>query len=235
MQPPVIPKRLSSLLSVSGHQEVNSLLLKREFSQSQVSLTSSTDEFLEAKLEQITTDLNIYDVMKKYLSQGLEEGRINRKEYNEAVGEIDEKYDPAESEMIAIKRQRKILKEDIQQALPRSKIEELYTSLIRDLVMGASAKQKKASHSQQHFRASCFKYYEVDHPTNPEEAWCHLTGWHPKDTVTAAHIVPKSLQSDELAYFFGAGYIDLMQARNGKRLSRIFVQYHEGLTILGQL
>lgn len=34
-------------------------------------------------------------------------------------------------------------------------------------------------------------------------------------TMKAAHIVPKSLQSEELSYLFGAGEVELSDPRNG--------------------
>ena len=34
--------------------------------------------------------------------------------------------------------------------------------------------------------------------------------------MKAAHLVPKSLQSDELAYLFGAGNMDLSDPKNGR-------------------
>jgi hypothetical protein len=36
--------------------------------------------------------------------------------------------------------------------------------------------------------------------------WCHiLADWLPADSVKAAHLVPKLLESEELSYFFGVG------------------------------
>ena len=141
MSTPVIPKRVSSLLPVSGHQEVNALLAKREFSTSQVSLASSAEEFLEAKLEDIKSNLEVFHVMKKHLSNGLEEGRYDRSEYNEAMEDLDEECEPRKREMVFLKRQQQILSDDLEDSLHHSKLEDLYVSLVLDVVMGASAKQ----------------------------------------------------------------------------------------------
>lgn len=41
--------------------------------------------------------------------------------------------------------------------------------------------------------------------------------------MKAAHLVPKSLQSDELSYLFGVGEIDLNDPRNGTLVFRILL------------
>ena len=218
MSAPVIPKRVSSLLSAPGREEVNSLLAKREFSASKVSLSSTTDEFLELKMDDFETSMECFDVVKKHLDIALEEGRVAREEYNKAVAEIDEQRYPYAKQHNALKRQRKTLKDDMKESEPHEKLEELYTSLMCRVVMSASGKQKKTTKNEQkHFHRACLTYYQAL-DEKPGFACCHLTGWDIKAYVKATHIVPKSLASEELAHFFGVGHVDLMQPRNALML-----------------
>lgn len=215
MSAPVISKRVSPLLSASAHEEVNSLLTKRELSASKLLLASSAGEFLEAKMDDFETGMECCDVMKKHLRIALEEGRVAREEYNKAMAEIDEQRDPYERQHNAVKRQRKTLNEDMKESEPHSKLEELYTSLMCKFVMGASGKRRRSPNDQKHFRKACLTYYDAL-SEDRLDACCQLSGWNTKNHVKAAHIVPKSLESQELAHFFGVGYVDLMQPRNGK-------------------
>jgi hypothetical protein len=51
------------------------------------------------------------------------------------------------------------------------------------------------------------------------EKYCHLTGWLPEKQVKCAHLVPKSLESDELAYIFGVRETVLSEPRDGMFIS----------------
>lgn len=75
--------------------------------------------------------------------------------------------------------------------------------------MEASAKQKSKKFDQSEFK-KVLKYYKAsktDESTDDGDqlAYCHLTGWHPTFYVMATHLVPESLQSEEVSYLFGWG------------------------------
>lgn len=232
MSAPVIPKRVSSLLSAPAKDQMKALELKKEVIASQVSLDSSPDEFVAAKLDDFEASLEIKEIMKRTLTEGLTQGKITREEYNESVTELDNEFEPMEKEMVYVKRQRKTLVENMEESLNHTTVEDAYVSLMRDNVMKATFQNPPLYSAQQKkkWRDRCMKYYDAEGEN--EKAWCSITGWHHRSMLTAAHIVPKSLSSPDLAYFFGADYIGLMQPRNGKFPSRISLKYYQSLTIV---
>ena len=79
--------------------------------------------------------------------------------------------------------------------------------------MSATAKKRKRPFNQSQFRKEVDKYYgaaEID------GGYCPLTGRWPSRDVNAAHLVPKSMASDELCDLFGVGELVLSNPRNGK-------------------
>lgn len=78
---------------------------------------------------------------------------------------------------------------------------------------GLSAKEKnkkqKEKFNQSKFKKDLQSFYNVrkvhhnDDCDDYVEVWCFVTGWGEESEVTAAHIVPKSLKSEDLNYPFG--------------------------------
>ena len=78
-----------------------------------------------------------------------------------------------------------------------------------------SVKEKKKKQkerkkfNQSKFRKDVQAFYDVrkvhhnDDGDDYVEVWCFVTGWREESEVTAAHIVPKSLKSQDLNYLFG--------------------------------
>jgi hypothetical protein len=98
------------------------------------------------------------------------------------------------------------------------RLEDAYASLMMNKLMSASAKQKKSNHDQAKFRKDCLEYYQAleENEAGDKIAYCHLTGWDITDNIKAAHLVPKSLHSEEASYLFGVGHVELSDARNCK-------------------
>ena len=201
MSASVIPPRVSDLLSVPARQEVEALITKRKSSRFHISVRSSLDEFLEAKLDGIKSDIEIFEAMKKHLSEALKEGRIPRSEYEEALQEVDEVCEPKEKEMILAEKQKNAIEQDRKEASQQSKLLDAYMSYLGDTVMDASAGREWGFNARQHFRDRCLKFHQAQDKEN-ELVWCHLTGWPPNLYVKAAHIVPKGTGIAQLSLFF---------------------------------
>ncbi|KAL9106771.1 MAG: hypothetical protein Q9187_008520 [Circinaria calcarea] len=141
--------------------------------------------------------------------------------------------------MVVLKRQKKIVKEDLEDEKPsHSKPEDAYACVIASKGMAPFGKQKKYKSNQSWFKSNAVQYYNaskvVDADEDPQTLlYCHLSGWHPEKYVTAAHIVPKSLQSEESSYLFGVGEAVLSDPRNSITLEKtIELGLGSGLIVL---
>lgn len=69
------------------------------------------------------------------------------------------------------------------------------------------------------FERAVASYYDA---SDGPGRYCHLMGWiRDRKTVKAAHIVSKSLQSEELSCLFEVGEVELADPKNG--MSEIFL------------
>lgn len=146
--------------------------------------------------------------------------------------ELDLESRPTEEEIVVLKRQRKMVEEDIEDEMPqRQDLEAAYASVLSAKVISATAKQSKSDFDQSEFKKDVVKYCgarKMDETDGKRPlTYCHLSGWWDKNQVKAAHLVRKSLQSEELAYLFGVGEVVLLEARNGK-CARSCVVCNEG-------
>lgn len=155
------------------------------------------------------------DIAKVY-RQGLRQvsASIPAKEMEDHEKRIDDNSDACMTEFLVIKRQRKTFAEDLAEQVPRQDIEDAYTQTMVRKVMAATGKPKKSNLNQSKFRKAVEEYYGHD-KSESQGMCCPLTGWSPSGDLRAAHIVPKSLSSEELSYLFGVGDAILSDPRNG--------------------
>lgn len=200
---------------------------------SAVSMESSVSDFLEKKVHVLTSSA---DYCRDY-HHGLAEARANkhlsRENYEKAARDIDEHYLPILRQLRELKRSRRVLEQDMEDAYetnPEERkranisrepdvafLERAYSSTMATRVMGASAKQKKRNFHQSAFRKDVVDYLGADKdPMGAGRLYCHLTGWKSNAHVKAAHLVAKTLREDELAFLFGEGEGILTNPKNGK-------------------
>jgi hypothetical protein len=219
---PPIPERYSSLVPPSSLKDVE-ILTKRSVSAktaiSQISTTSSTNDFIDAKIESISTDLAINDKFRDYFEGAKKRKVITDEEYDDAMRELESEVNQKERELITLKRQKKAISDDIDEVLPQySTIEGAYSSVLIAKIMSASSKQRKGKpFDQSAYSKAVLSFHGAVRCTDAGlvEKYCHLTGWLPEKQVKCAHLVPKSLESDELAYLFGVRETVLSEPRNG--------------------
>lgn len=216
-----ILERFSSSLPSERQEALEKLKQRKVSTSSQLSQASSSSEFINIKIQDVSDSLKFAEQLRLGLSDALNQGLIPEAQYHEAIKEVEVDSRPCEQEIVILKRQKKIITEDLQDKAPsHSKLEDAYASLITNKVMGAMAKQTKRNFDQSGFKSKVLEYYEAtrvvgDPADNDRDLFCHLTGWHHHSLVKASHIVPKSLQSDELSYLFGVGEAVLSDPRNG--------------------
>ena len=120
---------------------------------------------------------------------------------------------------MTLKRQKKAISDDIDEVMPQySTIESAYCSILTTKIMSASGKQRKGRRfNQSEYSKAVLSFYGAERrrSSGTIEKYCHLTGWQNAALVKCAHLVPKSLESDELAYLFGVRETVLSEPRNG--------------------
>ena len=219
---PPIPERYSFIVPPSGLKDME-ILSKRTASAmtaiSQLSTTSSTNDFLDAKIESISADLAVNSKFKDYFENAKKRTALADEDYDDAVKELELEVNQKERELITLRRQKKIISDDIDEVLPQySTIEGAYSSVLMAKIMPASGKQRKGKKfDQSAYSKAVLSFYGAIRRTDSGlvEKYCHLTGWQPEKHVKCAHLVPKSLESDELAYLFGVRETVLSEPRNG--------------------
>lgn len=221
-KPPLIADRYSSLVSPENRQQLAVIRERATSFASQRSTASNTSEFLEAHIQCVETQITYLEKSRIFLRESLESRAIEHSTWNEVMGGADSDRREIEDEYVILKRQKKIIREDLEDGLIKdTTFEDAYISVLTDKVMLTSTKvqkirsQEKEKFDQSNFKKEVLKYYDAIRDDG--DIYCPLTGaWHPEDLVKTAHIVPKSLESEELSYLFGVGDLMLREPRNGK-------------------
>ena len=236
MESITIPKRTSSLSASSEHlsrlpaakrEELGNIRKRKASALSTLSAASSTSDFVEAKIKNVEADLDYSETLRQALSESYKEGHLSEEQYREACRDLKSDVAPREDELVVLKRQKKVIEDDMQDELPAYRtLEDAYTASLVGKIMGACGKVKKSKFDQTRFRSDALERYNAksrNEETGEELAWCHLIGWCGAKRVKAAHIVPKTLESDSLAYLFGVGEAKLSDPRNGEFCCQQFI------------
>ena len=185
-----------------------------------MSNASSPAEFVASKIDHVSLWIEYLDELRKGLREAVHDGKFSVVPCKSAIEDVEKNIKPKELEIVMLKMQKKLIRNDLQETVPLYvKLEDAYTSIMAGKVMVVTAKQRKKELNMNAFKRRVVAFYGAD--TVPESdvgsgaLWCHLTGWQAARHVKAAHIVPKSLESSELSYLFGAGEVMLSDANNG--------------------
>jgi len=216
---PSIPERFSSLVPNSHKTEMETLSKRRVSAMSQLSVASSTNDFINAKIENLEAEIAINRNYKLFFQGAKRRKTLTNDEYNDSIKDLELEVKEQENQLMVIRRQHKIISEDIDEVLPEySTIEGAYSSVLMAKIMFASSKQRKEKKfNQSAYSKNVLSFYGAERQGGNEavEKYCHITGWQPGKFVKCAHLVPKSLESDELAYLFGVRETVLSEPRNG--------------------
>ncbi|OBT66253.1 hypothetical protein VE03_04344 [Pseudogymnoascus sp. 23342-1-I1] len=183
-----------------------------------VSRTSPTGDFIDAKIQKISAELAASN--------------------DDTAGQTKPGVYKKEREFIILKRQKKAVADDVDEALQRyPTIEDAYSSAILTKVISASKKWKKAP-EQRLFAKGVLSYYDSVRRPRPEdyvEKYCHLSAiWLPALDIKCVHIIPKSLESDELAYLFGDMDGKALKFLTPNRPARRYLYLRFVMTVLQQ-
>ena len=223
--PPNIPERHSSLLATfsdAGQKQI-ALLKKRSASTLSVLTQAATvTDWVEAKYDNLQAQLDENKLMEQEFLKAFGSGDLNRPALTDAIRDTQAEIKRIETLVLGIKKQKKTLIDDLDEEAPSKEyIEEAFMETISAKVMLATSSQKKKKKFRQDkFCKSVCEYYQakrtiINGKNETKEKWCHVMGWQPDLGVKCAHLVPKSLESLELARFFGAEQTTLTEPRNG--------------------
>lgn len=194
----------------------------------QKSEISDISEYLETKLSGLQTDLDYITTYRQGLHESHRSRDITLHELSTEQEALDHRFDPLFEQLEVLKRCRKSIEQDIEEQAHKVKkpkfdptnlptydeLETAFASAIFSKVMSASAKQTAKGFDQKAFRNSVWEYYGAS--KSDIQVWCHVIGrWFDAQATKAAHIVPMSLESQELAYCFGVGDAILSEPSNG--------------------
>lgn len=216
-----IPKHISTLLSAEAKGKMTDIRKRKLSVMSTRATSSNVSEFLDAKIHELELEFEYTEQYRNALMKAYETNTLSEKDWNRTRKEIRANVERDKKEYIALKPQRHLLEEDFDEDSAEENLEYAYAKAMVNRVKmpkQLNTKEKNLkSHVQEKFRKEVVKYYGVESSNEGQSfLWCAVTqrDWKPKETK-AAHIVPKTLESEELAYLFGAGEMDLSDPRNG--------------------
>ncbi|KFY24849.1 hypothetical protein V493_04993 [Pseudogymnoascus sp. VKM F-4281 (FW-2241)] len=186
---------------------------------------TSTCDFLEAKIESLSADIAMRNGVLDALCAAKKRKETAESDFQDDIDKTDAELTVAKRELVTIKRQKKTIKDDMDEFQPSYKtVPDAYAETMAVRIMAATGRQKKGkAFDQGAFRERVLDYYgaKMVGADGNVKKYCHLTGWQPALNVRCAHIVPKSLKSDELSYLFGVRDAMLGEARNGITLYNV--------------
>lgn len=195
--------------------------------------SSSLSEFFESKVQACEADVDYLKCYQEGLNEALQTKKMEESHYQTEMTKLDREYEPLVKELHLLKKQRRYLEEEVddeyQSACKRLKpnesaqdiglIERAYASALVSKVMWTTGEQKKNKFDQTKFRSDVMTYYNAARNSHDDTdlGYCHISDcWYLAEDIEAAHLVPKSLHGDELAFLFGVREILLADPRNGK-------------------
>lgn len=151
--------------------------------------------------------------------------KLERENLFEALSAVKDEHRRKKEEFVLLKRQRKIIEEDILEMVPMETIESAYSIITSSQVKLrqelSRMNQTQTKGANQVFQKAVKTYYDVvgyneDFVLPERMVYCMVTrNWWLSNQAKAVHIVPKLLQSEQLSYLFGVDDVELSDPRNG--------------------
>ncbi|KAJ5980278.1 hypothetical protein N7481_007576 [Penicillium waksmanii] len=184
---------------------------------SNASHQTTVSDFLEAKITELEAEKDYIRCIKDGLLEAQEQGSLASIELEEQLGPLLHEFRSQADIVRAMKRDQRTLVEDLQDKVDSKRLqstdpeeddgllERAYRDAIMERVMSAVARQAKSKFDHGKFKRRVNRYYGFKQPAFPKSfSWCHVLGFPtPASIAKVAHIVPKSLSSEEIAHIFG--------------------------------
>ncbi|KAJ5364218.1 uncharacterized protein N7496_009931 [Penicillium cataractarum] len=234
-QIPEIPPRVYARMPKRWQEAVDE---KREKSRSVSSGATpnyrSVSDFLEAKVQAHGCELDYIETAYQGLQHTFDSEQLSPEEFRTAIGPFLSSTKRANEQLGTICKQRKILEEDIEESVATKRprhgeisletLERAYSSSLTERVMAARAKQpgRQQPFSARNFKKAVNDYYGINakNGIESEAGYCHVLGKFDAKDIKAAHVVPKSLSTDEIAPLFGVRQLVAKDPRNAVSLHK---------------
>lgn len=232
-EPPVIPERISSLMSPTRQSALRTHKQRSVSAASrlsEMSVGSTTSDILDAKLAAMESELEYMRCVRGGLNEARQTEEISHDVFQREIQHFLKSFRSSSSTIQVLKTQRPLIIEDIDEEVSakrhriegpvdQSPLEHAYRDAMISRVLGASAKQKGPKFDQSRFKKEVYTYYGVNEHCRPGFGWCHVLGTIlPEKHIKAAHLVPKSMTSKEISHLFGVSDGVLGDPRNGKNV-----------------
>ncbi|OBT47233.1 hypothetical protein VE00_03487 [Pseudogymnoascus sp. WSF 3629] len=119
---PAVPPIFSAVLAAADREAISTLVgrsVSASSAFSSLSATSSTEDFLQAKTESLAADIAANNKIKDAFHEARERRAIAENDFKEAVGNTEVELAAAERELVVIKRQKKIIIDDMDEVMPK--------------------------------------------------------------------------------------------------------------------
>jgi hypothetical protein len=193
-----------------------------------VELTAS--DYFDVKLAEMESELEYMRCVRDGLSEARQAEKISHDAFPRELQPFLKSFRSSSSNIQVMKARRPLIIEDIDEEISakrqriegpvdQSLLEHVYRDAMITRVLGASAKQKALKFDQSSFRKRVYKHYGVNEHCHSGFGWCHVLGTVlPKESIKAAHLIPKSMSSKELSHLFGVSDEVLSDPRNGNNV-----------------
>lgn len=222
----VKPNKYSSLFSNASQENLAQIQSRKASVMSSISVNTSISDFMECKVQAVKLEREYLQELEAGIVEAFAGKDSAEDELCNALKDINNDDQSKRREYVALKRQRKLIEEDLTDGW-RENIEKAYSTAILNRVRITQQLHRQSrifkKHRQEDFRRAVESYYDVVHVEKEvtqeiRTVYCIVSRqWHPSKDMKAAHLVPKSLQSEELSYLFGAGDVQLSDPRNSTR------------------
>lgn len=174
--------------------------------------------FMRWRIACIRSQVDVLRCARESLKEAFQNGRLSKAAYISYRSDNFDEQDKLEEEERELLSQGRFMEQDLADS-----VKDAETAYVNDIYYAfriASSEGQKKRHkilSQNKFSNQVIEYFGAETGVNDAvERWCSVLGlWIVKEKTRCAHIVPKSFDSRELGYLFGAGDAALESVRNG--------------------
>ena len=220
------------LLPVPSQRKLSAIRDRQVSIASAISTATEVEDFVAKRLEIDQSELEYQTERRIQLRKLFEDHKLAKQDFNEAMAESNATSKLPQERLHVLKRQRKTVNEDFAAEGSPNNLELSYVTMLAEKFTaaserrdpsssGVSSKDKKGrnKHQQAEFRKAILDRYaatRVEGSDEEHQVYCHISGsWRLSDEVRAAHIVPQSLGSSDLAHLLGTQEVALTDPRNG--------------------
>lgn len=218
-QYPKIPERVSSLFPSHVKNTLHDIKKRKVSAMSARSNSSTISEFIEQKIHEHKLNIDYTEQCRQGLRKAFEEKNLSLSEWKQLREGLQDQDKDDKSQYVTLKRQRLMIEDDIQDSSHNKSLEGAYAVAMVNRVKIRRKKEDVSPKTvQRRFRNGILNFYDVKKVRENGERLVYCVAskeWWDAKLVKAAHLVPRSLESEELSYLFGAGTTDLSLPQNG--------------------